>query len=176
MKHYRCIIGFILLLVTFISACDSVENNKLEDVKETASRIPYYSTIDETIEEGLKSEASELVSSYEINNEKIILFRDGARFGHASIAEDENGFYWYRSSAITRLDKEVSPTNVSMTRQDETERGTKYSVILGSVTEEDVSIAVVKVDGNIMNLSIDESRHYYYVTEPVDQVSIIEFK
>lgn len=160
-----------LVFLVFILLVGCEGDNEISQKTKT-----YFPTIKEAIEEGLIHESGKnkrILTQKIINNETIILFWADNAIGSASISELNKSFSWYRSSPLTSLEKNENRKSVYK-KDDITENGTKYSILLGYVPEKAYNQVSIEVNGEIKVLQIDKSRYFYYLTSEINDFSLVE--
>ena len=146
----RLIYFFIILSLTLVTGCKQEEQD-----------VQWYSSKEEAIEVGLEEEGATLLSVEEFENETIVFFEYDGVLGVASIAEKDNAYSWYRSSA--HLGFEEVPSYSVAGFHFETKNGKEISVLGGKAFDPSIRKMQLTGDGEERELTVEESGLFYSI-------------
>lgn len=146
----RLIYFFIILSLTLLNGCNQEEQD-----------VQWYSSKEEAIEVGLEEEGGTLLSVEEFGNETIVFFGFDGVLGVASIAEKDNTFSWYRSSA--HLGFEEVPSYSVAGFHFKTNNGKEISVLGGKAFNPSIRKMQLTGDGKERELTVEESGLFYSI-------------
>ncbi|MFJ7744520.1 hypothetical protein [Peribacillus sp. NPDC097295] len=149
----RLIYFFIILSLSLLTGCNKEERD-----------LQWYSSKEEAIEEGIKEEGADktsILSVEEFENETIFFFEYDGVLGVASIAEKDNTYSWYRSSA--HLGFEEVPSYSVAGFHFETKNGKEISVLGGKAFDPSIRKIQLTGDGEERELTVSESGLFFSI-------------
>lgn len=155
----RKTVGLLLtsFLLTFLTGCSGNEYN-----------LEWHETKEEALSHGTDKEGienSSILSIEEIDEETIVFYEFEGSFGVANIAENDEGYAWYRSTNHVGFSGEGPYATIGYSF--ETDSGNEISVLVGKAFDDNISKMRLSGDGAEKELQVFEGSRLFFTTHEV---------